>query len=65
MADLRHFATLDNGPKARALIEFSDKSNGMIQVRVTVNMELAVASVGLWGGFMDEVKRLLEYGENQ
>ena len=64
MAELRHFSTVQNGPKNNALIEFSDQVNGVIQVRVTVNMELTVATACLWGGFMDEVKSLLHYGQS-
>lgn len=64
MAELRHFTTIENGPRAKALIEFSDKHGGVIQVRVTVNMDIAASEASLFGGYMDEVKRLLNYGQS-
>lgn len=63
MADLRHFTTVQLGQRNNAMIEFSDQRAGFIQVRVAVNMELSVVSDSLWGGFMDEVSRLLSYSD--
>ena len=64
MKELRHFMTFQNGPHAKARIDFSDLVE-TVSTRVTIEMEVAVNSHNQWENFVTDVQKLLQYAPKE
>lgn len=61
--ELRHFMTFQNGATAHARVDFSDLCS-VVQVRLTLDMEIPLGMSNQWDNFIDDVRDMLRYANN-